>query len=141
MKFRKHLQSLVLSGAATAFLLSVVRAEGSEAPTVKISSGAIVGTVTNAAKLPVAGATVTATRADGGAIRATVSSSEGIYSFADVTPGEWSISAQVDGYPETVVPAVVVAASKATRNDLVMNATAVAPPALESSVSSALPSG
>src|SRR3977135_4123439 len=104
MKFRKHLQSLVLSGAATAFLLSVVRAEGSEAPTVKISSGAIVGTVTNAAKLPVAGATVTATRVDGGGIRATVSSSDGIYSFADLTPGEWSITAQVDGYPEAVAP-------------------------------------
>jgi hypothetical protein len=139
MKFRRHLQSLVLSAAASAFLLPAVRAGGAEAPTGKVSSGAIVGVLTNAAKLPVAGATVTATRADGGAIRATVSSSEGIYSFADVTPGEWSISAQVDGYPETVVPAVTVTASKATRNDLVMNATAVAPPALAAGQQPAAP--
>jgi hypothetical protein len=127
---KKHLQSLVLSAAATAFLLPAVRAEGSGAPTVKISSGAIVGIVTNAAKLPVAGATVTAARVDGGGIRATVSSSDGVYSFADLTPGEWSITAQVDGYPDTVGPAVTVVASKATRNDLVMNVPAAAPPAL-----------
>src|SRR6202035_3969606 len=102
---KKHLQSFVLSAAATAFLLPAVRAEGSDAPpasapTVKVSSGAIVGIVRNAATQPVAGATVTALRTDGGAIRATVSSSEGVYSFADLTPGEWSVTAQVDGYPD-----------------------------------------
>jgi Putative beta-barrel porin-2, OmpL-like. bbp2/Carboxypeptidase regulatory-like domain len=132
----KHLQSFLLSAAATAFLLpAVVRAEGSDAPpakaaTVKVSSGAIVGIVRNAAKLPVAGATVTAMRTDGGAIRATVSSSDGVYSFADLTPGEWSVTAQVDGYPDTVVPAVTVVASKAARSDVVMNVPAAAPPTL-----------
>ena len=127
---KKHLQSLVLSAVATAFLLPSVRAEGTQAPTVKVSSGAIVGVVRNAAKLPVAGATVTAMRTDGGAIRATVSSSDGVYSFADLTPGEWSVTAQVDGYPDAVVPAVTVVASKAARSDLVMNAPAAAPPTL-----------
>jgi hypothetical protein len=138
---KKHLQSFVLSAVATAFLLPAVQAEGSEAPTVKVSSGAIVGTVTNAAKLPVAGATVTATRVDGGSIRATVSSSDGIYSFADLTPGEWSITAQVDGYPDAVAPAVTVVASKATRNDLVMNVPAAAPPALATAPQPAVPAG
>lgn len=132
---KKHLQSFLLSAAATAFLLPAVRAEGSDAPpanapTVKVSSGAIVGIVRNAAKLPVAGATVTAMRTDGGAIRATVSSSDGVYSFADLTPGEWSVTAQVDGYPDAVVPAVTVVASKAARSDLVMNVPAAAPPTL-----------
>src|SRR3984893_9164464 len=116
---KKHLQSFVLSAVAITFVLPAV--EAAEAPTVKVTSGAIVGIVRNAAKQPVAGATVTAMRADGGAIRATVSSSEGVYSFADLTPGEWSITAEVDGYPDAVVPAVNVVASKATRNDLVMN--------------------
>ena len=41
--------------------------------------GAIVGVVTNAAKLPVARVTVTALRADGEAIRATVSGSAPIF--------------------------------------------------------------
>jgi hypothetical protein len=140
---KKHLQSFVLSAAATAFLLPTVRAEGSDAPpgnapTVKVSSGAIVGIVRNAAKLPVAGATVTATRVDGGSIRATVSSSEGLYSFADLTPGEWSITAQVDGYPDMVVPAVSVTASKATRSDLVMNVPAT-PPAFAAAPQPAAP--
>src|ERR1700730_11319317 len=101
----KHLRSLVLSAVASAFLLPAVQAEGSEAPTVKVSSGAIVGIVRNAAKLPVAGATVTAARTDGGGIRATVSSSDGVYSFADLTPGEWAVTVQVDGYPDAVAPA------------------------------------
>ena len=65
----------------------------------KISSGAIVGIVTNAAKLPVAGATVTAARVGGG-IRATVSGSDGVYSFADLPPGAWSLTVQVEGYPD-----------------------------------------
>jgi hypothetical protein len=135
----KHLRSLVLSAVASAFLLPAVQAEGSEAPTVKVSSGAIVGIVRNAAKNPVAGATVTAARTDGGGIRATVSSSDGVYSFADLTPGEWAVTVQVDGYPDAVAPAVTVVASKATRNDLVMNVPAAAPPALAAAPQPAVP--
>ena len=77
--------------------------------------------VTNSAKLPVAGATVTAVRADGGRIRATVSGSDGVYSFADLPPGAWSLTVQVDGYPEAGVPSLQVVASKASRRDIVMN--------------------
>src|ERR1700736_1467545 len=135
----KHLRSLVLSAVASAFLLPAVQAEGSEAPTVKVSSGAIVGIVTNAAKLPVAGATVTATRTDGGAIRATISGSDGIYSFADLAPGTWSVTVQVDGYPDSTAPSLQVVASKATRHDMVMNVPAAAP-STSPSVAAAQPS-
>lgn len=88
-------------------------------------AGAIVGIVTNSAKLPVAGATVTATRAGGG-IRATISGTDGMYSFADLPPGEWTLSWQADGYPELTGPALTVSASKATRYDATMSG---APPA------------
>jgi Putative beta-barrel porin-2, OmpL-like. bbp2/Carboxypeptidase regulatory-like domain len=88
------------------------------------SLGAIVGLVTNSAGLPVAHATVTALRADGGAIRATVSGSDGVFSFGDLPPGAWSITAQVEGAPETTVPSLTVVAGKATRHDIVMNAPA-----------------
>ncbi|HEY2634806.1 MAG TPA: carboxypeptidase-like regulatory domain-containing protein, partial [Steroidobacteraceae bacterium] len=99
------------------------------APAIRVSAGTIVGLVTNSAKLPVGGATVTAARVDGNGIRATVSSSDGIYSFADLAPGAWSVTVQVDGYPDVVVPSLEVAGSKATRHDIVMAMPAVLPAA------------
>jgi hypothetical protein len=91
-------------------------------PPIKATYGTIVGVLTDSTKAPVAGATVTAMRADGGAIRATVSNGDGVYSFSDLTPAEWVITAQVEGAAEAVVASVSVAAGKATRRDLVMNA-------------------
>ncbi|HLY52111.1 MAG TPA: universal stress protein [Steroidobacteraceae bacterium] len=44
-------------------------------------------------------AVVTALRADGGAIRATVSGSDGVYSFGDLSPAEWTLSAEPRGPP------------------------------------------
>ena len=126
MKIPKFMRSLLILVAASGLAVSVVRAEQSPAAVVKISSGAIVGIVTNAAKLPVAGATVTAVKAGGG-IRATVSGSDGIYSFADLPPGAWSLTVQVDGYPDVSLPPLQVVADKATRHDIVMNVPAAAP--------------
>ncbi len=98
---------------------------------VKASAGAIVGRLTNAEKLPVAGATVTAVRADGSAIRATISASDGVYSFADVPPGTWSLTVQADGVSDVTMPSVQVTASQATRRDIVAGAALAAiPPAL-----------
>lgn len=81
--------------------------------------GAIVGLITNSAQAPVPHATVTATRVDGSGIRATISGADGTYSFADLAPGQWSVSTQADGYPEAVVPLEVVG-NRATRHDIVM---------------------
>ena len=86
----------------------------------KASVGVIVGRLTNAEKMPIAGATVTAVRADGGAIRATISSSDGVYSFADLAPGLWSLTVQADGVPEATTPSLQVNASLATRRDLIV---------------------
>src|SRR6516165_11578883 len=83
--------------------------------------GAIVGRLTTAAGAPVANATVTAARSDGGAIRATLSGSDGVYSFGDLAPGTWTVSAQVEGLPIVSTPALVVVTGRATRSDLVMN--------------------
>jgi hypothetical protein len=49
--------------------------------------GAIVGIITDAVRVPVVHVTVTPLRADGRAIRATVSGSDGVYSFANLPPG------------------------------------------------------
>ncbi len=101
---------------APALGLALAQAQAAEP-----SVGALVGTVTTAAGAPVAHATVTALRADGGAIRATVSGSDGVYAFGDLPPGVWTITAQVTGAPEINVPALSVVAGKATRHDIVMN--------------------
>jgi hypothetical protein len=125
-----YLQKILISAIASGLLLPIVRADQAPAPIVRESAGAIVGVVTNATKLPVAGATVTAVRMGGG-IRATISGSDGVYSFADLPPGLWTITSEVDGYPEVATPAISVAASKATRFDIVMNAASATPaPAL-----------
>src|ERR1700733_3904412 len=91
----------------------------------KESTGAIVGIVMTSARTPVAGATITASRVDGSGIRATISGTDGIYSFADVPSGKWAITAHVEGYADAGAPSLDVVASKAARFDVVM----VAPPA------------
>jgi hypothetical protein len=114
MKIKNYLQRFLISVLATGLVLPVVRAADS-APL-----GTIVGIVTNAAKLPVARATVTAVKVGGGGIRATVSGSDGVYSFPDLPPGAWSLTSQVDGYPAAAVPSLDVVANQATRYDIVM---------------------
>ncbi len=102
---------------------------GATAP--QASLGTIVGIVTNAAKHPLGGVTVTAIR-EGGGIRAAISGSDGVYSFPDLPVGSWSVTASVDGYPEVLGPPVAVLASRATRHDIAMNVAVepVAPPLL-----------
>ncbi|MGO8856286.1 MAG: TonB-dependent receptor, partial [Steroidobacteraceae bacterium] len=142
MKLKRCLQGLVLSALVTGSMPSVAQADVS--PAANVSSGTIVGIVTNAAKLPVAGATVTATRVGGG-IRATISGSDGVYSFADLPPGSWYLTAQVEGAPEAVAPPLEVVASRATRYDVVMNvavkpaAAPVAPAAAAAAVAATVP--
>ena len=102
--------------------LALAQAQASEP-----SVGAIVGLVTSPAGAPIAHATVTALRSDGGAIRATVSGSDGVYSFGDLQPGVWSITAQASGAPGISVPPLMVVAGQATRHDIVMNVAVPAP--------------
>jgi len=84
------------------------------------SVGAIVGMVRSAGGAPVPQATVTAMRVDGSGTRATISGSDGVYSFADVPPGQWAIGCEAEGTSVTS-PSVTVVAGKAARTDLVLN--------------------
>jgi hypothetical protein len=124
MKTHSGLKKLLIFVAAIGLMMRV-HADETSAP-VHATPGAIVGIVRNPDKVPVSGATVTAVRSDGGAIRATLSGSDGIYSFADLPPGAWSLTLQLDGYPEVQVPALQVVTSKATRHDVVMSVPSVA---------------
>jgi hypothetical protein len=95
-------------------------ADGPLAIAAKTSSGTIVGVVTDSANKPVAHATVLASKVGGAGIRATISGSDGVYSFADLPAGEWSLTLQADGYPDTNGHSLYVTASKATRYDVTL---------------------
>jgi hypothetical protein len=116
----------MLMAVTSPIATSVFAADAPPPAVVKTAQGAIVGILTNAAKVPVAGAMVTAVRADGGAIRATISGSDGMYSFADLTPGVWSLTVQASGAADVAAPALQVVASQATRRDILVSGATVA---------------
>jgi hypothetical protein len=123
MKIKTYLQRSLLSMLAIGLVLPDASAAESAAQALgaaKAASGAIVGVVTSSSKAPVAHATVTAVRVDGGGIRATVSGSDGTFSFADLPPGTWSLALQADGYRDLTGVTLTVLADKATRHDVVM---------------------
>ena len=138
--------ALVWLGCATAFagvgaigsnVQSEPSAPASGGP--KTALGAIVGIVTDSSQQPVAHATVTAVRADGGGIRATVSGSDGVYSFGDLPAGSWTLTIEATGYPALNLPAIEVLGSKATRRDVVMNVPPGAPVPAAAPALAALP--
>lgn len=132
----RHLRRLLISVLATALVVPVMPGAEPSSPvseSVKATFGAIVGVVRSATKAPVGGATLTAVRGDGSGVRATVSGSDGVYSFPDLTPGAWSITSQADGYSDTGMASLEVTAGRATRSDIAMTANVPVQPAVISS--------
>ncbi len=127
MNTHKQLRTLILGIVSSLMLwIGAARADQSLMTAVKAPLGAITGIVRDSAKLPIAGATVTAMRTDGGGVRATVSGSGGMYSFADLPLGSWSLTVQAEDHPEATAPALVVNAGQATRSDITMAGSAPA---------------
>ncbi|GAC1452408.1 MAG: hypothetical protein PVSMB6_04480 [Steroidobacteraceae bacterium] len=129
MRLDRCLQCALLCAVVMAVLLPAARAEDA-------APGTIAGLVTNTAKLPVAHATVTAVRADGRAIRATISGIDGVYAFADLPPGAWAVTVQLDDSRQVTTPVLTVVAGRATRYDIVMNL--AAPPLAPAAAAPAL---
>src|SRR3984957_11502282 len=136
MTIQQCLRGALLSAMAAGAVLPAAQAAEPTTSTAKEAYGAIVGVVTNAAGLPVARATVTAVRRDGGGIRATVSGGAGTYSFAALPPGSWAITAEGGGCPEVAAPPLEVRSNKATRYDTGM---AAAPPGASPALAAAAP--
>jgi hypothetical protein len=136
-----HAAGIILAIAALTSAASLAGAAGNPAVEIpQASAGAIVGIVTNGDNQPAARVTVQAVRADGGSFRATLTASDGSYSFSDLSPGEWSVATHVDGQPDVALGWVEVAASSAARHDIVMHAPAgSASPAAASTAAHALP--
>ena len=121
------LVATLAAAAPGAALPNSVSSDPGQSSVATAAVGTIVGVVTDAAHAPVAHATVTATRSDGGAMRATISSSEGLYSFADLPPGRWVISVQAPGAPPAT--ALEVSGAAATRYDILVGGAAAPAPA------------
>jgi hypothetical protein len=139
MKLPKNLPGYLISLLAAGITTFPAYGQAPAAIVAKVSVGAIVGIVKNSTRIPVGGATVTAIRADGDSIRATISGSDGMYAFADLPPGEWSLTAQVDGAAQISQPAVEVVVGKATRIDIVMGVADIGPSAAAALVAAAPP--
>jgi hypothetical protein len=86
----------------------------------------------------VAGATVSASGIDGKIFRATISGSDGLYSFSDVVPGTYTISSQADGFADATVSAVEVRGGAARRVDIALSAQPTVP-AAPATISTAAP--
>jgi hypothetical protein len=139
MLFGKQAQAYVLALVALFALPLAAQAADTPASTTMGAFGTIVGMITNEARRPISGATVTAVR-EGGGVRAAISGSDGVYSFADVPLGTWTLTATVDGEPQSLGAAISVAANRAARHDIVMNvATASSAPVAALASASAAP--
>jgi hypothetical protein len=125
MKIRSGFKCLLMS-VAIGLITPIVHAADPSVQPAQLP-GAIVGIVRNPDKVPVSGATITAIRVGGASIRATLSGSDGVFSFADLAPGTWALALQVEDYPEVSVPSLQVVASRATRQDVVMSIPNLAP--------------
>jgi hypothetical protein len=113
--------AIAMAGAS----LAVAPSATAQPSAVQVTVGTVVGLVTGPGNAPVAHATVTATRSDGGAMRATVSTSDGLYTFADLPPGRWVIAVQAAGAEASAT--VDVRAAQATRYDIVMRGATLGP--------------
>jgi Putative beta-barrel porin-2, OmpL-like. bbp2/Carboxypeptidase regulatory-like domain len=98
--------------------VAVAAAATAASENIKESFGALVGIVIDSAGRPVPHATVTAVRRDGSGVRATLSASDGSYSFNDLPAGSWVISAQAGATASTQSPPLQVFANQALRSDI-----------------------
>jgi hypothetical protein len=129
MKTPNLIRGTVAAILAAGAPLGLAHAQAPAAPATvdsKTELGAVVGVVSDAAGHHVGGATLTATRIDGSGVRAAIAGSDGVFSFADLPPGLWSVTAQAKGYPDATLASINVLPLKAMRSDIVMKAPSTA---------------
>src|SRR6202051_4638313 len=100
---------------ALSFLpVAAAQEPGTQAPVpatnVKSAVGAVAGVVRGSTKVGISGAMITAVKGDGQGVWTTISGNGGIYAIPNVAVGDYSITAQADGYPDGVIASVQVAA-------------------------------
>ncbi len=89
------------------------------------NSGSLQGTVNDPSQAPIAGAQITARNIDTGIITSTASSSAGIYQFANLAPGRYSLKVTATGMKEFTQNGVTVTTGTTTTLDVPMQLGAV----------------
>src|SRR5215467_5620886 len=74
--------------------------------------GGLTGTVSDAQKLAVPGATVTATNNETGAVRTATTNADGSYRIADLTPGRYTVTIELQGFQKVTVNDALVVLGK-----------------------------
>jgi hypothetical protein len=91
-------------------------------------AGVITGVVRDEAKVPLAGALVTATKLDDSTTQTTLSAADGTFRITGVVPGMYSVMAEKEGFSQLVVSSLQVTAEKPAIADFILmpsNATPV----------------
>src|SRR5436309_3073337 len=74
--------------------------------------GGLTGTVMDSMKLPVPGATVTATNKQTGVSRTAVTSAEGSFRIPDLDPGRYTVTVELQGFQKATADDVIVIVGK-----------------------------
>ena len=74
--------------------------------------GGLVGLVTDASKAPVPGASVTAAHSDSGVSRTVVTGRDGSFRIADLAPGRYNVTIDLEGFQAVAVNGVIVLLGK-----------------------------
>src|SRR5262249_35088965 len=74
--------------------------------------GGLAGTVTDSSKLPVPGATVTATNKETGATRTVVTGGDGTYNLPEIRPGRYTVAIELQGFQKVTADDVLVLLGK-----------------------------
>ena len=122
LRMRRRMHASSIMSLALAMTPFTVRAAdpAAFADSQTATLGAIVGVLTDKVKSPVAHATVTATKDNGSSIRATVSALDGTYSFADLSPGKWSLAVRTAGAKDSSAGSLTIKPGAATRYDVTL---------------------
>jgi hypothetical protein len=88
--------------------VAMIMLSGSVPMTAASIFGTIAGAVKDQSKVPLEGATVTATNAGNQATRTAVSKSDGTYEIPDVDPGMYAVTAQMKGYRDFTVSSLEI---------------------------------
>jgi hypothetical protein len=100
-----------------AFLLAVLVAAGAGVATAQERFGGLTGVVTDASGGVLPGATVNITSKTTGALRSQVTTADGIYTFPDLEPGRYSLSAELSGFAKFQMDDVLVNLGKTLKVD------------------------
>jgi hypothetical protein len=107
------------AGRALASIALIAMVPGSaRAQTATATTGVVAGVVTDGTGAVLPGVAVVLTDVSTNAARETVTSTSGHYSFANILPGKYRLTATLEGFQQTIVPEIAVEVNKSQAVDV-----------------------